>query len=210
MPGSHRAETRSGRNCAQLSSRSSCWRRSRALPSASPPRRNRIRPPTETCRHRGCAPRASERSRTSPTETGESSASSRAARRCLCRTSITGTFATGQMAVRVDIIEREGDGIARLQLFAPVGMYLPAGVELTVDQGEPHQARLIAGASPTPASRAPWQTRRCLRKWLSGQTLRLEFVDSSLLTLTTSLPLGQFASVHKGAPAQTFEQDIDE
>jgi invasion protein IalB len=44
----------------------------------------------------------------------------------------------------------------------------------------------------------------------SGQTLRLEFVDSSLLTLATSLPLGQFASVHKGAPAQTFEQDIDE
>jgi hypothetical protein len=44
----------------------------------------------------------------------------------------------------------------------------------------------------------------------SGQTLRLEFVDSSLLTLTTSLPLGQFAPVHKDAPAQTFEQDIDE
>jgi hypothetical protein len=44
----------------------------------------------------------------------------------------------------------------------------------------------------------------------SGQTLQLEFVDSNLLSLTTSLPLGQFASVHRGAPAQTFEQDIDE
>jgi hypothetical protein len=44
----------------------------------------------------------------------------------------------------------------------------------------------------------------------SAKMLRLEFVDSNLLTLTTSLPLGQFASVHKGAPAQTFEQDIDE
>src|SRR5436190_20914555 len=31
----------------------------------------------------------------------------------LCRTSITGTFATGQTAVRFDIIEREGDGTAR-------------------------------------------------------------------------------------------------
>src|SRR6476620_7147583 len=58
----------------------------------------------------------------------------------LCRTSITGTFATGQVAVRIDIIEREGDGASRLQLFAPVGMYLPAGVKLTVDQGTPHQA----------------------------------------------------------------------
>ena len=40
--------------------------------------------------------------------------------------------------------------------------------------------------------------------------LRLEFLDSNLLSLTTSLPLGRFAAVHKGAPAQTFEQDIDE
>src|SRR4051812_46824151 len=32
----------------------------------------------------------------------------------VCRTSITGTFETGQTAVRVDLIEREGDGSARL------------------------------------------------------------------------------------------------
>ena len=49
-----------------------------------------------------------------------------------------------------------------------------------------------------------------IKEMASGQTLRLEFVDSGLLTLTTSLPLGQFVSVHNGAPAQTFEQDIDE
>ena len=40
--------------------------------------------------------------------------------------------------------------------------------------------------------------------------LRLEFVDSNLLSLTTSLPPGQFAIVSKGAPAQIFEQEIDE
>src|SRR3954466_6292743 len=57
----------------------------------------------------------------------------------LCRTSITGTFATGQTAVRLDIVEREGDSAARLQVFAPVGMYLPPGIKLTVDQGTPYQ-----------------------------------------------------------------------
>jgi invasion protein IalB len=127
----------------------------------------------------------------------------------LCRTSITGTFATGQMAVRLDIIEREGDGATRLQVFSPVGMYLPKPVKLTIDQGEPHSVpytwcltnACIAGAVADP---------KMLKEMASGQTLRLEFVDSSLLTLTTSLPLGQFASIHKGAPAQTFEQDIDE
>ena len=127
----------------------------------------------------------------------------------ICRTSITGTFTTGQVAVRVDIVEREGDGNARLQVFSPVGMYLPKPAKLTIDQGEPHRVpytwcltnACIAGAVANP---------KMVEEMASGQTLRLEFVDSSLLTLTTSLPLGQFASVHKGAPAQTFEQDIDE
>jgi invasion protein IalB len=127
----------------------------------------------------------------------------------LCRTSITGTFATGQMAVRLDLIDREGDGVARLQLFAPVGMYLPAGVKLTVDQGAPHQVpytwcltnACIAGNVADP---------EMVQEMDSGQALRLEFVDSNLLSLTTSLPLAQFAPVHKGTPTQTFEQDIDE
>ena len=127
----------------------------------------------------------------------------------LCRTSITGTFATGQMAVRLDIVERDGDGAARLQLFAPVGMYLPNGVKLTVDRSTPYQVpynwcltnACIAGIVADP---------KMVQEMDLGQTLRLEFVDSNLLSLSTSLPLGQFASVHKGAPAQTFEQDIDE
>jgi invasion protein IalB len=127
----------------------------------------------------------------------------------ICRTSIAGTFTTGQVAVRVDIVEREGDANARLQVFSPVGMYLPKPATLTIDQGKPHSVpytwcltnACIAGAVADP---------EMVKEMDSGQTLRLEFVDSSLLTLATSLPLGQFASVHKGAPAQTFEQDIDE
>lgn len=127
----------------------------------------------------------------------------------LCRTSIAGTFATGQVAVRVDIVEREGDATARLQVFSPVGMYLPKPAKLTVDQGKPHivpytwclSNACIAGTAADP---------KLVKEMASGQTLRLEFVNSSLLSLTTSLPLGQFASIHKGPPAQTFEQDIDE
>jgi invasion protein IalB len=127
----------------------------------------------------------------------------------LCRTSIAGTFATGQTAVRLDIIEREGDSTARLQLFAPVGMYLQKPVKLTIDQGKPYGVpytwcltnTCIAGNAADP---------KMVREMVSGRTLQLEFVDSSLLALTTSLPLGLFASVHQGAPAQTFEQDIDE
>jgi invasion protein IalB len=88
-------------------------------------------------------------------------------------------------------------------------MYLPTPAKLTIDQGEPHSVpytwcltnACIAGAVADP---------KMVGEMASGQTLRLDFVGSSLLTLTTSLPLGQFASVHSGPPAQLFEQDIDE
>ena len=46
----------------------------------------------------------------------------------LCRTTITGTWATGQMAIRLDLIEREG--ASRLQILLPVGLYLQAGGEI--------------------------------------------------------------------------------
>ena len=127
----------------------------------------------------------------------------------LCRTSITGAFATGQMAVRLDIVEREGDGATRLQVFSPVGMYLQDPVKLAVDQGKPYRVpytwcltnACIAGTVADP---------KLVQEMNTGRTLRLEFVDSNLLSLTTSLPLAQFAPVHNGAPTQTFEQDIDE
>lgn len=44
----------------------------------------------------------------------------------------------------------------------------------------------------------------------SGKTLVLETVDSNLLALTTSVPLAQFAIAHKGPPAKTLEQYVDE
>lgn len=125
-----------------------------------------------------------------------------------CRTSITGTFATGQMAIRVDIIERD-DGTGRLQVFCPVGMYLQNPVKLAIDQGAtlrlPYTWCLtnscIAAAVAEP---------QLLKQMTAGRVLRLEFVDSRLLSLVATLPLSQFALVHKGEPAQTFEQDIDE
>src|SRR4051812_30146406 len=43
--------------------------------------------------------------------------------RMVCRTTSEGTWDTGQMAVRVDLIERDGGG-GRLQIFVPVGLYL--------------------------------------------------------------------------------------
>ena len=127
----------------------------------------------------------------------------------LCRTSITGKFPTGQTAIRVDLIERADAPTARLQLFVPVGMYLQQAPKLTVDQGAPFRVPYtwcatnlcIAGDVVAP---------KTIKDMDGGKTLTLELVDSSLLALTTSVPLAQFASVHKGAPAKTLEQYVDE
>lgn len=127
----------------------------------------------------------------------------------LCRTTITGTFATGQMAVRMDIIEREGGGTKRLQLFVPVGMYLQLPAKLTVDQGKPYQIPYTWCLTNTCIA-AGVANPHLVKAMESGKTLVLDVTDSKLLSVKTSLPLAQFASVHKGAPTQMLEQDIDE
>src|SRR5258706_10553256 len=102
----------------------------------------------------------------------------------VCRTTITGTFETGQSAVRIDLIEREGDNSARLQLFLPVGLYLQAGVRITIDQGGTHRIpyvwcltnTCIAGDLADPG---------LIKEMESGQKLQLEVVDSSVLIVGT-------------------------
>ena len=127
----------------------------------------------------------------------------------VCRTTISGTFETGQTALRIYLTEREGDSAVRLQLFLPVGLYMRPGVKLTVDKGTAHKIPFtwcltntcIAGDRAAPA---------LLREMETGKTLALEVVDTNLLAVTTSLPLQTFAAARKGAPAQVFEQTIDE
>jgi invasion protein IalB len=127
----------------------------------------------------------------------------------LCRTSITGQFATGQTAVRVDLIEREDAATARLQLFVPVGMYLQQSPSLSVDQGAPFRLP-YSWCLTNMCIAADVAAPKIIREMESGKTLTLELVDSNLLALTTSIPLAQFATARKGTPARTLEQDIDE
>ncbi len=127
----------------------------------------------------------------------------------VCRTSISGTFETGQSAVRIDVIEREGDKAARLQLFLPVGLYLQAGVKLTVDQGTPYRIPYVWCLTNTCIA-ADLADPGLLKDLETGKSLLLEVVDSSVLTVSTSLPLNQFATVRQGPPSRVFEQAIDE
>jgi invasion protein IalB len=127
----------------------------------------------------------------------------------VCRTSISGKFETGQSAVRIDLIEREGDKAARLQLFLPVGLYLQAGAKITVDKGTPYRIPYVWCLTNTCIA-ADLADPGLLKELETGNSLLLEVVDSSVLTVSTSLPLEQFAAVRQGTPSRVFEQAIDE
>ena len=127
----------------------------------------------------------------------------------LCRTSITGKFPTGQMAVRIDLIEREGTPVARLQLFVPVGVYLQQPARVTIDQGTPVRVP-YSWCLTNACIAADVASAGMVKQMGAGKTLVLETVDSNLVAVTTSVPLAQFGSAHNGAPTKTLEQFVDE
>lgn len=129
--------------------------------------------------------------------------------RMVCRTTISGTWETGQSAVRVDLIERQGEGATRLQLFLPVGLYLQAGARPSVDQGAQYRIPFVWCLTNTCIAGNAADSN-LIKEMGAGKTLQLEVVDANVLTISTMLPLDQFAAVHEGDPAQVFRQDIDE
>ena len=126
----------------------------------------------------------------------------------VCRTTINGKWDTGQIAIRVDLIEREGDPVARLQMFLPPGSFLQPGIKLTVDKGAPMQIPYVIcltnGCVAGSAANAA-----LIHDLESGQMLTLESVNSNVVGVTNSIPLNEFAKAHQGAPMQIFEQKLE-
>jgi invasion protein IalB len=135
-------------------------------------------------------------------------ASQVAGSKIVCRTTMNGRWDTGQMALRMDLIEREGDPVARLQIFVPPGSFLQPGIKLTVDQGPPMQIPyVICLANGCVAGSVA--TASLIHDLETGQMLVLETVNSNVVGVTNSLPLKEFAEAHRGAPAQIFEQRLE-
>jgi invasion protein IalB len=127
----------------------------------------------------------------------------------VCRTTISGTWETGQSAVRIDLIEKEGEPAARMQLFLPVGLFLQAGVRLTIDQRTAWRIPFVWCLTNTCIA-ADLADPRLIREMEAGQQLSLEVVDSSVLAVSTSLSLAGFAASRQGPAAETYQQTIDE
>jgi invasion protein IalB/predicted esterase len=126
----------------------------------------------------------------------------------LCRTTSTGTDDTGQAVVRVDLIERPDGGAARLQLFVPQGLNLATGVKATVDQAAPTSIP-YNWCLTNICIAADLANPKLIGEMESGQTLKIEQADFNSSTVAMNVPLNQFAAVHKGAPAETFDFQLD-
>jgi invasion protein IalB len=135
-------------------------------------------------------------------------ATQEAGSKMVCRTTINGRWDTGQIALRVDLIERDGDSVGRLQIFVTPGSFLQPGIKLTVDQGSPMQIPYVIcltnGCVAGSVANAGF-----IHDLERGQMLTLETVNSNVLGVTNSLPLKDFAEVRQGAPAQIFEQRLE-
>ena len=126
----------------------------------------------------------------------------------LCRTTSSGTQDNGEVAVRIDLIERPEGGAARLQLFVPQGGSLAMGVNATIDQAVPTKFPYnfcltnicIAADHVSP---------KLIGEMESGQILKIEQADLNGSAVAMSFPLDQFAAARKGPPAETFDFNLD-
>ena len=126
----------------------------------------------------------------------------------VCRTSINGRWDTGQIALKVDLIEREDAAVTRLQIFVPPGSLLQPGMKLTVDKNSsmniPYTICVANGCVAASVADASF-----VRALESGRMLSLEGVNANVVTIITLLPLEGFAKAHQGPPAQIFEQKLE-
>jgi invasion protein IalB len=126
----------------------------------------------------------------------------------VCRTTISGKWDTGQVALRVDLIEREGASPKRLQIFLPAGFFLQPGIKLTVDKGSsinvPYTICFANGCVAATVADPSF-----VGALESGRTLTLEGVNANVVTAISSLPLDKFAKTYQGPPTQVLEQKLE-
>jgi invasion protein IalB len=126
----------------------------------------------------------------------------------VCRTTISGKWDTGQVALKIDLIEREDASAVRLQIFVPPGTYLQPGIKLTVDKGistdVPYTICVANGCVAATVADPGF-----VRSLVSGRTLLLDGVNANVVTVTSTVPLDNFAEVYRSPPARIFEQKLE-
>jgi invasion protein IalB len=125
----------------------------------------------------------------------------------VCFTGKDGRIETGQPVVAAVLIEPEGEAKKILRVTLPLGMQLPQGTRVIVDQGQPMNAPYIICF--TNGCMADYEASgELIGKLKKGQGLVVQGINSQGQAVSLVLPLGDFGKAYDGPPTdpKVFEE----
>jgi invasion protein IalB len=125
----------------------------------------------------------------------------------VCFTGKDGRIESGMPVIAAVLIEPEGDAKKVLRVTLPLGMQLPQGTRVIVDQGQPMNAPYIICF--TNGCMADYEaSAELIGKLKKGQGLVVQGINSQGQPISLVLPLNDFGKAYDGAPTdpKVFEE----
>jgi invasion protein IalB len=125
----------------------------------------------------------------------------------VCFTGKDGRIESGMPVIAAVLIEPEGDAKKVLRVTLPLGMQLPQGTRVIVDQGQPMNAPYIICF--TNGCMADYEaSSELIGKLKKGQGLVVQGINSQGQAISLVLPLNDFGKAYEGPPTdpKVFEE----
>jgi invasion protein IalB len=117
----------------------------------------------------------------------------------VCFTGKEGRIETGLMVVGAVLIEPEGAAGKVLRVTLPLGMQIPQGTRVIVDQGQPMTAPYMI-CFPNGCMADYEASGELIGKLKKGQSMVIQGINSQGQAISISVPLPDFAKAYDGPP----------
>jgi invasion protein IalB len=117
----------------------------------------------------------------------------------VCFTGKEGRIDTGMLVIGAVLIEPEGSTSKLLRITLPLGMQLPQGTRVIVDQGQPMNAPYMI-CFPNGCMADYEASSELIGKLKKGQSMVVQGINSQGQAVSLPLPLPDFAKAYDGAP----------
>ena len=132
------------------------------------------------------------------TQAGAADANPQGARRRVCFTTREARLESGLPAAAVALVEPD-KGAKKLRVSLPLGMQLPPGTRLVIDQGRPMPSPYLICMSDGCVAEYD-ATPDLIGRMKRGKQLAVQAVNADAQAIAINLPLGDFAKVVDGPP----------
>jgi invasion protein IalB len=117
----------------------------------------------------------------------------------ICFTGKEGRIDSGMLIIGAVLIEPEGSAGKLLRITLPLGMQLPQGTRVIVDQGQPMNAPYLI-CFPNGCMADYEASAELIGKMKKGQSMVVQGINSQGQAVSLPLPLPDFAKAYDGAP----------